>query len=422
MFKRFAVIAALTLASAMAFAIPKPSEVKAAVASGDYMRAETMLKEVMKEKPSARAHYDLGQVYTLQGKHNLALNEYRQAQALDPSLKFASSAAEFTKKLSNAQTLVAPPPKVVVAQAPAPKPVSQERALPPPTQYSIPMVAAQPAPAATQSDSGGGGLTVLIVFLLVGVGAVIWFVIANKREKKQVEDMIAKAKSDKTAILIGFTKLLEDAKLITKTASYDDYQKRQILDRIATLQGQTRNALADVKDGKDISAGRLNTLETHVNAIVEQSATGLPPQAAAPAPTPMPAPAPAPVYTPAPPAVQTYTPAPQPAPAPAPRVVHHYHNTPVPAPAPVQSNSGDLLTGVLIGSMMNQHHHTERVVEREVYVDRTPRYDAPRYEPDTYEDPAPTPVVTFDAPAAVDDYEEPAPAIDSSSDSDDDKY
>lgn len=418
MFKRIAVIAALTLASAMAFAIPKPSEVKAAVASGDYVRAETMLKEVMKEKPSARAHYDLGQVYTFQGKHNLALNEYRQAQVMDPSLKFASSANEFTKKLATAQAMVAPPPKVVVAQ---------ERALPPPTQYSVPMVAAQPAPAPTQTDSGGGGLTILIVFLLIGVGAVIWFVVANKREKKQAEDMIAKAKSDKTAMLIGFSKLLEDAKLITRSASYDDYQKRQILDRIATLQGQTRNALADVKDGKDISAGRLNTLETHVNAIVEQSSTGIP------AAAPTPAPAPEPAYTPAPPAVQTYTPASRPAPTyvppqptPAPRVVHHYHETPAPAPVVVNNNDG-LLTGVLIGSMMNQHHHTERVVEREVYVDRTPRYDTTRYQPDTYEEPEPAPrysapEATFDAPAEKDDYEAPAPAIDSSSNSDDDEY
>ena len=108
--KRVLITIALSLASAIVLAIPKPSEVKAAFAAGDYQRAEALLNEVMKERPTATVHYQLGQVYAKEGKHSAALNEFRQAQTLDPSLKFASSAAAFMKNLSDEQAIVAPPP------------------------------------------------------------------------------------------------------------------------------------------------------------------------------------------------------------------------------------------------------------------------------------------------------------------------
>jgi hypothetical protein len=436
MIKRLAVIAALTLASAMAFALPKPSDVKAAVASGNYAKAETMLLEVVREKPSARAHYDLGQVYEFEGKHNLALNSYRQAQVLDPTLKFASSSAEFIKKLGNVQAKVAPPP-VVVAQV---QPTA------PPITYVVPSIPSTTATAQPVKNDGGGSslfLGMLAILLLGGVAAGAFFFISNKREKKSAEDAATASKREKNTTLLGLTKSLEDATLIAKTATYGMLQQRQILDRIAVLQTQARHMLADLKDGKEVSAVRLSTLESNVSMIVDQATNGLP----QPLPTP-PAPAPEPVAadprpipgvpttdgtlhegTPphsipgvptmsAPRDVHQYR-------APAPRVVHHYH-TPAPAPVVVNNNDG-LLTGVLIGSMMNTHH--DRVVEREVIVERAPRLDTPRYERDSYAEPAPAPVYRAPAPAPVfdsepeaeDSYSAPAPAMDTSS-SDDDTY
>jgi len=415
MFKRLAVIALLACASVAAIAVPKPSEVKAAVASGNYVKAESLLLEVMKEKPSARAHYDLGQVYTFQGKHNLALNEYRQAQIMDPSLKFASNAAEFTKKLETAQAMVAPPRSAA------------------PVIYSIPAVqAATVTSTPPKSESGSVLPAILIILLIGGVAGGAFYVVTRKKEKKEVEDQITAARREKNSTLLGFSKQLEDATLIAKTASYNDAQKRQILDRIQSLQVQTRNMLAELKDGKEVSSVRLSTLESHVNTAVDQSTHGLPHHT--PAPTPAPVHSipgvettinPVPVETTPPHSIPGVPTTPPPAPAPRPNVGYHYHN-PAPASAPiVVSNNDGLLTGVVIGSLMNQHHHTERVVERVV---ERPRMDTPRYERDDYEDrapaPAPTEAPSYDSgSSSTDDYASDPPAMDSSSSSsDDDKY
>ena len=50
MFRKLMATLVLALCAMTAFALPKPSEVKAAFAAGDYAKAESMLNEVMKEK------------------------------------------------------------------------------------------------------------------------------------------------------------------------------------------------------------------------------------------------------------------------------------------------------------------------------------------------------------------------------------
>ena len=420
MFKRFAVIALLACASIAAVAVPKPSEVKAAVASGNYVKAESLLLEVVKEKPSARAHYDLGQVYTFQGKHNLALNEYRQAQVLDPTLKFASNAAEFTKKLGTAQAMVAPPPKIV-AQAPPPPIVAYSTAEAQPAFLSV--------GTPPKKDDSSILPAILVILIIGGVAGGAFYVVTRKKEKRDVEDKVTASRREKNSTLLGFSKQLEDAALIAKTASYNDAQKRQILDRIQSLQNQTRGMLAELKDGKEVSAVRVTTLESHVDAVVEQANNGIPAVAPTPEPSAIftPKPAPAPTYPPiAPPPTprkeesvyQPITPPPSPAPGPV-------YYAPAPAPVVVNSNDG-LLTGVVLGSLLSNNHNThERVVERVV---ERPRMDTPRYERDDYEDrtPAPyyAPAPTFDSGSNDrDDYAASPPAMDSSSDSnDDDKY
>ena len=47
----------------LALALPSPKDIEAAVNAGRLTQAETMLREVLQDKPgSARAHYELGQV------------------------------------------------------------------------------------------------------------------------------------------------------------------------------------------------------------------------------------------------------------------------------------------------------------------------------------------------------------------------
>ena len=119
------------------------------------------------------------------------------------------------------------------------------------------------------------------------------------------------------------------------------------------------------------------------------------------------------------PAKATPTPAPT-AYTPAPRgttsgyVPANEHYAPQPQPVIVNNNSGsDMLTGVMIGSMMsNNHHDHTTVIEREVIVERpTPRYTAP--EP-AYEAPRRSSSWNDDAPAKSSSWNDDTPSKSSS--------
>ncbi len=90
-------------ASALAFALPSPKDIEAAVSQGHLQQAETLLREVIEAKPqSAKAHYELGQVLLREHRAKEAHAELLAAKAIDPSLKFATSAAQFEAFLSQA--------------------------------------------------------------------------------------------------------------------------------------------------------------------------------------------------------------------------------------------------------------------------------------------------------------------------------
>lgn len=417
MIRKLLLAVTLSACAAMAFAIPKPSEVKAAVASGNYAKAESMLLEVMKEKPSARAHYDLGQVYTFEGKHKDALNEYRQAQALDPSLKFASTAAEFTKKLATAQTLVAPAPVVVAQNSmpvfPATPPVSFR--VDPPVQHE-------------SSGGSGSGIIVGLLVLLVFGGVAAFFLM----RKKVTDDVAEKTgiSKDQMNNLLGMAKQLEDSVLIAKTSVISEDDRKLVLGRITALQTNVRNTIAEIKDGKGCTAVTIARLQALVDQVVDESQNGIKVAAVA-TPAAEHSVEVAREYAPraeanvAPPTTSAWGSAPKPmfpSPAPAPTVFHHYH--PAPAPVVVQNNSGDLLTGVLIGEALSNHHDRTVYVEREVprRVERDEYVAAPAPAP-TYYAPAPAPAATFDSnDDTKDDYEAPSSSVDTSDSSDSDSY
>ena len=98
--KRLIAIAVLTLMSSLASALPAPKDIEAAVAAGQLSRAEEMLKEVIREKPSsAKAHYELGQVLARAGRNFEAREALEKAQSLDPTLKFARDPQHFNDLL-----------------------------------------------------------------------------------------------------------------------------------------------------------------------------------------------------------------------------------------------------------------------------------------------------------------------------------
>ena len=125
--------AALMGACALALALPAPKDIEAAVNAGHLPQAETMLREVLQDKPgSARAHYELGQVLARQAKYDEALAEVQRAKSIDSSLKFAASPEKFQQTLDRigaaASTAKLPSATaaahVAATTAPAPAPAS----------------------------------------------------------------------------------------------------------------------------------------------------------------------------------------------------------------------------------------------------------------------------------------------------------
>ena len=140
------VAVALLLGATLALALPTPKEIESAVNAGHYTQAESMLRDVLQEKPqSAKAHYELGQVLAHQQRYKDAQLELQKAKDIDPSLKFASSPDKFNNVVTKINELAAAPSTSVV-MAPSVSPGTH--------------AAAQPTPANAPAATGSGlGLT-----------------------------------------------------------------------------------------------------------------------------------------------------------------------------------------------------------------------------------------------------------------------
>jgi hypothetical protein len=111
------VASALVLSATLALALPTPKDIEAAVAAGQYTQAESMLREVLQDKPqSAKAHYELGQVLAHERRYKEAQTELQKAKDIDPSLKFATSPEKFNTVLAKVNDLAAAPTSSVVME------------------------------------------------------------------------------------------------------------------------------------------------------------------------------------------------------------------------------------------------------------------------------------------------------------------
>jgi hypothetical protein len=107
----------LVLSATLALALPTPKDIEAAVAAGQYTQAESMLREVLQDKPqSAKAHYELGQVLAHAHRYKEAQTELQKAKDIDPSLKFATSPEKFNTVLTKVNDLAAAPTSSVVME------------------------------------------------------------------------------------------------------------------------------------------------------------------------------------------------------------------------------------------------------------------------------------------------------------------
>ena len=87
---------AAALWSVAAMALPSANDVQAAIKSGDYPKAETMMQEVVAAKPqSAKAHYLYAEILAHDAKFTDAASQARQAREIDPALSFTTDPEKF---------------------------------------------------------------------------------------------------------------------------------------------------------------------------------------------------------------------------------------------------------------------------------------------------------------------------------------
>ncbi len=151
----------MVLATAVALALPTPKDIESAVNAGHLKQAESMLREVIQEKPqSAKAHYELGQVFAREARYADAQAELKKAKELDPSLKFAGTPDKFNDTFDKVNRM---------AQAPVSGNVSSPALNTPAPAVNAPVpkvpAAAEPAFSMTYVWLGIAGLVVLALFL-----------------------------------------------------------------------------------------------------------------------------------------------------------------------------------------------------------------------------------------------------------------
>jgi uncharacterized membrane-anchored protein YhcB (DUF1043 family) len=356
------VMAILMLFSALAFASPTMTDVTAAVKSGNYSQAESLERQLLASEPTAVNHYRLAQILSMENKHKDALNELRQAQALDSTLSFARpNGSVFVAKLQSEQA-------IVDAQD---HPVVQNNTTPMRNVYYPP----QPK----ESHAGTIFAIILVIALIAGLIVFILSKRAARKEQDEAEAAALKDTQDKQKSLLELSKKLDDSELTAKANGYTT-----VVDSIAAARKIVNTMLAELKDGDTVTSSRVASIKARVLSLVDQAETGPIVTTTSVSDSNASATAHASV-------TNTFATAPvQETEEYTPPVRHHnqgtYYAPPAravytsPQPVIVQNNSGnDLLTGVLIGEALSEpRYERERVVERE-YV-REPVYQ-PAYEP-----------------------------------------
>lgn len=129
----------LALSSALVFALPSPKDIDAAVNAGRLSQAESMLREVIQEKPqSAKAQYELGQVLARQDHYADAQIALKKAKELDPTLKFAASPEKFNETFDKVSRLAQGPSTASLASGLSPA-VKSAAATPSPSEHAFPL-------------------------------------------------------------------------------------------------------------------------------------------------------------------------------------------------------------------------------------------------------------------------------------------
>ncbi|WP_374349040.1 tetratricopeptide repeat protein [Chitinimonas sp.] len=151
----------LLLGSLLAWATPTQDEVKAAIGRGDYAAAETMMRQVVTDKPgSAKAHFIYAEILAHNGRFGEATDQALQAKRLDPAIHFTSpdKFRAFEAKLLNSLNKQNQPPARVD------RPVAEH---------------AQAAPRGEPAKESSSSLWLWIaLFVLIGGG--LYFILSRR--------------------------------------------------------------------------------------------------------------------------------------------------------------------------------------------------------------------------------------------------
>jgi len=174
-------VGALALLTSMAFALPAPKDIEQAVQAGNYQQAETLVREVLREKPeSAKAHYELGQILARQSRMPEAHKALVRAQELDPALKFTNQPEKFRDLFARTG---APATGATVSSGLQSTPVATPSA----GQSSN---NAQQRPAAAEGI--GSSIPMSYVWIgLIGVGILAFLLVRNARNSSQPQPTAA---------------------------------------------------------------------------------------------------------------------------------------------------------------------------------------------------------------------------------------
>lgn len=350
----------LALASPLAFAVPTAQQVEQSMTQGNWQQADSQLSEVLDAHPkNAHAHYLYAQVLDREGRYGDALSHLQQAKSLDPSLSFTDpsrfAATQARIQADATRASISPRSGNGTNASTAQNPFNRDQAAAAPQKHGI-----------------GMGAWIGFAVLLAAIALVLRWGLrrARARDDGQAEDNRRTQIKRATELLNDVRTLKLDVRLSTAPGH------EALLKDVEGAETQLREMVESLSNSKNpVPPYAIEDLENQV-ASLKARAEGRPdPNAAntaqAGAPNASPYAQEAERFgrnpqQPYPPQQGPYPPYPPQQGQQPPVIIQQ-------GGGGIGGGMGGLLTGVLLGEALS--HGRDRVIEREVPVDRPAQND-----------------------------------------------
>ncbi|WP_250518154.1 tetratricopeptide repeat protein [Caballeronia sp. ATUFL_M1_KS5A] len=352
----------LSLASPLAFALPTAQQVEQSMTQGNWQKADSQLREVLEAHPkNAHAHYLYAQVLDREGRYSDALSHLQQAKSLDPALSFTDpsrfAATQARIQADATRASISPRSDNGATTSSAQNPFNQQQAAPAPQTHGI-----------------GMGAWIGLAILIAAIALVLRWGLRRARSRDD-----GQAENDRRSQIKRATELLNEVrtlKLDVRLSTAPGHEA--LLKDVEGAETQLREMVESLSNSKNpVPPYAIEDLENQV-ASLKARAEGRPDpnannyaQAGAPNGSPYAQEAERfgrgqpqyPQQGPYPPQQGPYPPQQGQQP---PVIIQQ-------GGGGFGGGMGGLLTGVLLGEALS--HGRDRVIEREVPVDRPPQND-----------------------------------------------